>query len=134
LPGYAKGGIAGAPDKNGYTCIQIDGKKYKAHRLAWFYMTGEYPVEGIDHKNTIKSDNRFDNLRECSMRVNTENKRIARADNALGILGVSLRNGKYFAQIQVKGKKLSLGTYQTAQEASDAYVTAKREFHEGSTL
>lgn len=134
LPGYSAGSVAGTPDKDGYICIQIDGKKYKAHRLAWLYMTGAWPEARLDHRNTIRSDNWLDNLRDCSMRVNMENKRSPRADNKLGILGVSVQKGRFLAQIQVKGKKIFLGKFDTAQEAGDVYVQAKRELHEGSTL
>lgn len=55
------GAAAGSTDKHGYINIGIDNKEYKAHRLAWLYVTSEWPKTGIDHRNGVPSDNRFIN-------------------------------------------------------------------------
>lgn len=125
---------AGGFDKNGYKVISFFGRKYKAHRLAWLYVTGRMPKAQIDHINGKHSDNRFINLREAKGSINQENKRIPRVDNALGILGVSIRHGKYLAQIQVYGKKYWIGLFKSPEEASSAYMKAKRKLHKGCTL
>src|SRR5271157_3163075 len=57
------GKTAGTKDKDGYIIIKINKKHYKAHILAWFYMTKECPTKEIDHKNNVKDDNNFNNLR-----------------------------------------------------------------------
>jgi hypothetical protein len=60
-----------------------------AHRVAWALVTGAWPAEDIDHKNGRKDDNRFDNLRLASKRLNQENLRRAQKNNPWGLLGVS---------------------------------------------
>ena len=67
------GMIAGTPDKDGYICIKIDQIMYKAHRLAWLWMTGDWPTEEVDHKDLDKSNNRFGNLREATHSQNNIN-------------------------------------------------------------
>lgn len=64
----------GSIDVYGYLIIKIDGKSYKSHRLAWLYMTSEWPKDTIDHKNGIKNDNRWDNLREATNSENCMNR------------------------------------------------------------
>ena len=50
----------------GYIRITINKKNYYAHRLAWLYMTGQWPVNTVDHINRIRNDNRISNLREAT--------------------------------------------------------------------
>lgn len=84
---WKKGEIAGGLDKKGYVCISIDGVKHKAHRLAFLYMTGSMP-EMVDHDNTVRSDNRWANLRACNAIQNAANRRV-HSNNELGIKGVA---------------------------------------------
>src|SRR5258707_7365907 len=58
------GDIAGCITSEGYGIIRINERGYLAHRLAWLITTGKWPPE-IDHKNGIKNDNRWMNLREA---------------------------------------------------------------------
>ena len=58
--------IAGSVTGVGYRQIQIDGIFYYASRLAWFYMTKEWPEFIVDHENENKEDNSWDNLREAT--------------------------------------------------------------------
>ncbi len=128
------GDIAGYRDGDGYLRIGICGGQYRAHRLAWLYMTGKWPIDQIDHKNAVKNDNRWKNLREATCAINNQNKRKALRNNRTGFLGVS-RNGKGFiAQIKINEKRRNLGTYPTPELAHEAYLKAKRELHAGCTL
>jgi hypothetical protein len=70
--GIKKGDLAGTIS-DGYKIITINGHKYKAHRIAWFYMTGRWPYPVVDHINRNKLDNRFENLRETTVKENTIN-------------------------------------------------------------
>jgi len=75
------GKIAGTINKHGYRIISLDNRKYKAHRLAWFYVHGRWPVDQIDHINRCPGDNRLVNLREASPSLNSLN-RVSRWEKA----------------------------------------------------
>lgn len=53
---------AGHLDSQGYRNINIDYRIYKAHRLAYCYMTGKYPDGKIIHNNGVKGDNKWSNI------------------------------------------------------------------------
>src|SRR5271168_635905 len=69
---------AGCQNAKGYVTLHIDHdglkKHLKAHRLAWLYVTGEWPAKEVDHINLIKSDNRWANLREATPSQNLGNR------------------------------------------------------------
>lgn len=127
--GTAKSGdIAGWKEPHGYIKISVDGKKYYAHRLAWLYITGEWPSLGIDHINGVRNDNRWTNLREADQTKNLQNQRIGKGKAKL--LGVSSRkNGSFTAEIAVNGKRIYLGIFKDATSAHAAYKTAKLFYH-----
>ena len=120
------GAIAGYIDVNGYRCLDIAGRPYKAHRIAWFYVTGVWPNEYIDHINGVKSDNRFVNLRLATNSQNQANRGLART-NTSGVTGVRYQvdRRKWVAMITVNGHCQNLGRYATKEEAIAAYQTAR---------
>lgn len=131
---YVKpGDVAGWPRK-GYTDICVDGVGYRAHCLAWLYMTGAWPAVEVDHKNGIKSDNRWNNLRETTHAVNMQNLRAPSKRNTTGFLGVSRWKEKFKADIRVNGRTKYLGLFETPELAHAAYLLAKRKHHEGCTI
>jgi len=122
----------------GYWSVRFNvfGKKHEqAHRVAFYLMTGRMPVE-VDHINGDKLDNRWVNLREVTSSVNKQNARKARVNNKTGLLGVCYKpkRNKYHAQIVVNRRHYHLGYYDTAEEAHEAYLEAKRKMHEGCTI
>lgn len=126
---------AGGLLKCGHIQIVIDCVPYKAHRLAWLWVTGQEPVHEIDHRNGRHADNRFSNLRDVRHRKNMENRRCANAGNPVGLLGVSKgKRARFRAQIKVAGKQVWLGAFDDPELAHQAYVQAKRRLHEGNTL
>jgi len=44
-----QGQVAGSVGTGGYIHIRVDGKKYRAHRLAWLYVYG-LPPYAISHE------------------------------------------------------------------------------------
>ena len=132
--GVKRGSIAGAFDSRETITINIDRKKYRAHRLAWLWMTGEWPSAEIDHKNGIKTDNRWGNLRDVRPSVNQQNRRSAQKNNKCGLLGVSLERKKWRATITINRKQKRIGAFATPEEAHAAYLVAKRGLHEGCTI
>lgn len=128
------GDVAGSFNGKGYIRIGIDGRLHRAHRLAWLYVTGEWPKDQIDHINGDRGDNRLANLREVNNAENQHNLRKARADNTTGFLGVSPRYGKFRAYIMVDGKNKHLGCFPTPEAAHAAYLEAKRGLHPFGTL
>lgn len=126
-----KGAVAGSKYSNGYIYIEIDRKKYRAHRLAWLYVYGKFPKTFLDHINEIKDDNRIVNLRSATNLENKQNISSPRSNGTSGHLGVSWdkRVKKWDARIMVNGRQKHLGYFNTAKQASEEYVTAKRELH-----
>lgn len=124
------GAIAGGVDGKGYREVQIDGRKYQAHRLAWLYVYGEMPSGHIDHINYICTDNGIMNLRKATHAENMRN-RAAPKNSTTGAKGVSWQKsaGKYRARITADGKSEFLGLFDTVEAASQAYADAAKRFH-----
>lgn len=114
------GDVAGALHKHGYIIIGVFGKHYKAHRLAFLYMTGEWPTKFVDHKDTIRNNNQWNNLRE-STRLENNNNANRRKDNTSGFKGVSWHkaSNKFIARCWANGVRHNLGCFETAELASN---------------
>jgi hypothetical protein len=126
------GSVANALDKDGYIQIGIDGGKYKAHRLAWFWAHGVWPTDDIDHKNGIASDNRIDNLRLSTRSQNNANgKRPVTSTSGLKGAYWNKKQRCWQSYIQKNKKHYYLGQFKTAEEAHAAYVAgAEKMFGE----
>ena len=131
---HKSGDVMGSKQK-GYTYISYKRKVYLAHRLAWFFIHGVFPNKFIDHVNQIKTDNRLCNLREASPLQNQYNRTHPQKRNLSNYIGVTkVVSGytgsiKYVAQIRIRGVKTTLGRYNTVEEASAAYLSAKQTHH-----
>lgn len=131
------GSIAGSLRKDGYIEIGVDGERHLAHRLAVLYVTGNWPPEVVDHKFANRSDNRWSEIRAGTQSFNCQNIRSARKDSSTGLLGASPacdNSGKFIAHIKYGGKVRHLGRFDSAEEAHEAYIKAKRQHHEGNLL
>jgi len=124
------GAVAGTINDRGYRRLQISGKRYYVHRLAWLYVTGEWPTDDIDHIDLNRANNRFSNLRPATRSQNLANTR-PRTRNSSGLKGVSWnRNAhKWRADICIDGKTRFLGYFTTPAAAHDAYNSAATEHH-----
>ena len=116
---------AGSLCKRGYLDVSVDGKSYRAHRLAWLYVHGNFPVGVIDHINGNRSDNRITNLRDVTNTRNLLSFRKTNHNNSSGFIGVNKNHNGWRAEIKVNYKNINLGTYPTKEEASIAYSAVK---------
>ena len=134
--GVSAGLPAGFAHSHGYACIGFRGEVFYAHRVAWRMSHGKWPKLVIDHMNGDPKDNRISNLREVTQQHNTQNVRSVPKHNTTGFLGVvAAPCGRAFiAQIATKGKCKHLGRFATPEQASEAYLRAKREMHPGFLL
>jgi hypothetical protein len=117
--------LAGKPtgsyNSSGYIVLKIKQERYMAHRLAWFYVTGNWPKDKIDHINGIRDDNKFSNLREATVTQNNANTKPSK--------GYRKRGDTYQAYISINNKFVSLGTFKKEEEAAEAYKKAHRKIH-----
>jgi hypothetical protein len=125
-----KGAIAGYVNSDGYKAMMIDGRIYLAHRLAWFYVHGKWPVHMIDHINRVKTDNRIGNLRDVTNSQNLQNTKLKKS-NSSGYKGVTFnkKSKKWCARITVNSKKIHLGYFYTREDAYAEYRFAAKQFH-----
>lgn len=121
---YCAGQRIGYVGPTGYVMISITRnrirKRYRAHQLAWLYMTGEWPSQIIDHINGDKTDNRFANLRLANKAQNAMNMR------KVGKRGVyQISNGRWRAVLA----KRHIGYFDTLAEAQAAFDAAAKRVH-----
>lgn len=131
------GDEAGCVSRNAYggeyIMVRLNKVLYTGHKLAWYFLYGEFPTSEIDHADGNGLNNRPDNLLLCdgNMVINARNQK-RRSTNTSGHNGVShSRNGKWRAYGVEEGRWKSLGTYQTKTEAVQArkvWETAQGNF------
>lgn len=120
--GCKAGDVAGIKHAKGYRFIKIDQNRYSAHRLAWFYVTGRWPSECVDHINRERDDNRFSNLREATWSENRMNT------SAIGVKFYA-KSGKWMAYIGSGGQRRYLGMFETRAAALLARKEAALKYH-----
>ena len=123
----AAGRRAGARNSKGYVSISIDGKQYKAHRIAWLYCYGVDPGDSeIDHIDMDKANNAIANLRLATRKQNNENIGLPK-NSTSGVRGVSFqKNEKHWtAYIYHNRKRIHLGCFKEMQPAVEARIAAE---------
>lgn len=127
----APGDIAGCVDPRiGYSRIKINERLYLAHRLAWFYVHGEWPAAEIDHRDRDRANNRISNLRQATRGENQRNKPVYR-NNRSGSKGVHWhkQHRKFVATIHVNKRPIHLGLFRNIKDAARAYEEAAQNLH-----
>lgn len=126
--GVKAGDIAGTKSE-GRTKIGIDGRVYRTHILAWWFMTGEPVPDGteIDHKDRNDNNNKWDNLRAVTHSVNNHNKNPPKS-NKSGVRGVSWTGDKWDSRITVDNKIILLGEYIEFKDAVQARLDAELKY------
>lgn len=128
------GRLAGCVGKDGYLLVRLSirGKSWliPAHQIVWAMTYGEWPSSELDHRNNDRSDNQPSNLRIATRPQNMANMN-AHSDNKLGLKGVHLhrQTGKYRAKICHERRIISLGLYETPEDAHAAYLVKSRELN-----
>lgn len=105
-----------------YRIVTIDKQKYYSHRLAWLYMNGKWPEDDLDHRDLDKGNNRWSNIRIANDSLNNANKSPMKRAVPKGV--DPLKYGRFQARIKVNLRSIHLGTYNSAEEAADAYERA----------
>jgi hypothetical protein len=120
----------------GYINIQINNRLYGAHVLAHFYMTGKMPIAVIDHRDGVRDNNAWSNLRDVTQSINLQNQRRPPKNNTSGYVGViwSAHARRWKAQIVVDKKYITLGYFECKHEAGEYRLQKKRELHLGCTI
>jgi hypothetical protein len=121
------GKVAGHLNNKGYICIGLGGKSYKAHRLAFLYMTGSFPEEQVDHIDGNKANNRWENLRKASSFQNMQNKP-SRTKYEKGVYFAKKLN-KYVVCLSFFCKRKVFGYFSDLELAELVSVEAQDKYH-----
>ena len=121
---------AGNTTPGGRRSICIDFEHYQGHRLIWMWMTGEDPAEKeVDHIDRNPLNNRWTNLRLATHSQNMTNcKGKSRSGLPKGVQKQKLSD-RFMSRIRKDGKVHYLGTYDTPEEAHQAYCVAAADLH-----
>jgi hypothetical protein len=124
------GDVFGSQAPDGYLLGKLDKRSYRVHRLAWLYMTGQWPVHQVDHINHVRNDNRIANLRDVTSAQNHHNRRRA-THSSSGSLGVGWhkRDKIWQAHIERAGVRLHLGYFSDLDDALAARKNAELLIH-----
>ena len=104
----------------GYRMLYLQGKTYREHRVAFFYMTGNWPSLQVDHINQFKNDNRWCNLRDVPPAVNCQNRPLYK-NSTSGHTGVCWNKqvNKWQVLCRANGKQVYGGLFDDKEEAAD---------------
>lgn len=121
--------IAGAPSR-GYVVVRVDRVLFLAHRIIWKLVTGEEPVDQIDHEDLNRSNNRWSNLRQASNSQNMMNAGISSA-NTSGIKGVfwDASCNRWRVRIKLNRKNHYIGIFKEFDDAAHAMNIARERLH-----
>lgn len=114
------GDVAGAINSAGYVVIRVDRQLAYAHRLAWLHVTGDWPAHVIDHDDGQRSNNRWKNLKARTQRRNCLNQHVPQGSSKQLGANKNSRGQNFRAIITIDHKQWHIGTYRTAEAASEA--------------
>ncbi len=112
----------------GYRRLTVDYERIYEHQAAWLYVYGEW-LEEIDHEDNHGGHNSIWNLRPCDRSLNMCNTQ--RPTGQSGLRGAYLdeRSLKWYSKIQFGGQQKYLGSFDTPEEAHEAFEEAAKQLH-----
>ena len=123
------GEIAGSSMRSDYWCIHVDGRSYRAHKLAWLYMTGAWGRPLVDHRDGDPFNNRWRNLRLANRLTDARYCRRRRSEPVFAGITLDRRSGQWTARVSNGGRLYLLGQFPTNEAAHEAYAMAARLLH-----
>jgi hypothetical protein len=122
---------AGNVNQYGYLRITLDKRSYFAHRIIWKMKTDEEPVH-IDHRDTNKLNNKFENLRVAEPYQNSLNM-AGHKDSTSGLKNVSFSArspiNPWYVLISHAGKRHYCGSFPTKEQAFSAACAMREKLH-----
>ena len=119
--------VAGYKNYGGYIIIKINYHAYVASRLAFLWMKGYFPEHEVDHKDRIRHNNKWRNLRHATRICNMRNQSVSKL-NKSGVTGVYKYDNKWMSQIGINNNRKNLGNYKTKIEAVQARWNAEVKY------
>lgn len=109
--------------KGGYAARQVWDKELKKYYWEYMHRVVNRTPKGllVDHINRDSLDNRRHNLKSCNR---SENNRNRAAYGKSGVKGVSKIGKKWYAQITINKKHVSLGYFNNINQAVAAFSQA----------
>lgn len=118
---------AGHPSSKGYLQVKIDRRNYMVHRVIFVMIHGDVlnSETQVDHVKVVTSANRIEHLRAATHSQNAAYAK-RRVDSTYG-KGIKFKRGRYEAYINVRGKRIYIGSYREVEQARTAYAEAARK-------
>lgn len=112
----------------GYLEVRVKGTRYRVHRLAFLWVTGEWPENLVDHINRVPSCNAWHNLRDVT---NSENLWNTKGRASSGVKGVYKVKGYelWTGTVMKQYTKHYAGCYPTIDEAAAAVRMLREQLH-----
>lgn len=126
---WSVGAKAGYEVSGGYLGVQYEGVQEKLHRLAFLWMTGRMP-KIVDHIDTDRKNNSWDNLREASAAQNALNRNVHK-DSKSGVKGLvwDKYHKKWAVYVTLDGKQRLVGRYVSKIVAANVAEEFRKTHH-----
>lgn len=121
------GSVAGRVHSNGYVIVRFRKRSYSVHRIAYAIMKGVWPENEVDHRDRVRSNNRWKNLRAATDAQNAVN--VVRSRKYDLPRGAHRIGGRFMAIAHGNGRRHYLGCFGTPEAAAEAYREAASRMH-----
>ena len=97
------GSVAGNTTKDGRVSIYVDNISYRAARLAWLYVYGEWPIKDVGYKNRDCRDTRIDNLMDWANPVDKPKhpKRSLTSEKLIELVDYDPITGLFYRRVRI---------------------------------